>query len=116
LNPIHALQGWLSHAQNAALQRHAPERVDLASGRKVKIDYAYGTEPTIASRIQDFYGQTETPRIAAGRVPLLIQLLAPNLRPIQVTKDLNSFWKNSYPAIAKELKRRYPKHEWRDLA
>ena len=91
------------------------ERIDLAAGRKAKINYAHGTEPTIASRIQDFYGQKETPRIAAGRVPLLIQLLAPNMRPIQVTKDLASFWLNSYPAIAKELKRRYPKHEWREV-
>ncbi len=115
LNPLHALQGWLSHAQHAALQRHAPERIELGSGRQVKIDYAHGAEPTIASRIQDFYGQTETPRIASGRVPLLIQLLAPNQRPIQVTKDLASFWKNSYPTIAKELKRRYPKHEWREV-
>ncbi len=115
LNPLHALQSWLSYEQNQALQRHAPDRIDLASGRKTKIDYAHGAEPTISSRIQDFYGQTETPRIAAGRVPLLIQLLAPNMRPIQVTKDLASFWKNSYPTIAKELKRRYPKHEWREL-
>ena len=115
LNPAPALQAWLSHTQNQALQRHAPERIDLAAGRKAKINYAHGTEPTIASRIQDFYGQKETPRIAAGRVPLLIQLLAPNMRPIQVTKDLASFWLNSYPTIAKELKRRYPKHEWREV-
>jgi ATP-dependent helicase HrpB len=115
LNPLHALQSWLNHSQNQALQRHAPERIELPNGRKAKIDYVHGSEPTVASRIQDFYGLKETPRIASSRVPLLIHLLAPNMRPIQVTKDLASFWKNSYPTIAKELKRRYPKHEWRDL-
>ena len=115
LSPVHALQSWLSGSQQAAMQRHAPERIDLAAGRKAKIDYAHGAEPTIAVRIQELYGQKETPRIAAGRVPLLIHALAPNMRPIQVTKDLASFWKNSYPTIAKELKRRYPKHEWREV-
>lgn len=116
LTPTHALHAWLSHAQNAAMQRHAPERIELGSGRKAKVDYVHGAEPTIASRIQDFFGFNVTPRIAANRVPVLIQLLAPNMRPIQVTKDLASFWKNSYPAIAKELKRRYPKHDWREIS
>lgn len=114
LNPTPALQAWLSHQQTSALHRHAPERIDLPGGRKAKIDYASGAEPTIACRIQDLYGMKETPRIASGRIPLLVHALAPNMRPIQVTKDLASFWKNSYPTISKELKRRYPKHEWRE--
>ncbi|MBP7949349.1 MAG: ATP-dependent helicase HrpB [Verrucomicrobiales bacterium] len=114
LSPWPVLRGWLSGAQSHLLDRHAPERIGLAGGRKVKIDYVRGSEPTVSAFIQHLYGQKETPRIAAGRVPLLIQALAPNHRPIQVTKDLASFWKNSYPQIARELKRRYPKHEWRE--
>jgi len=114
LSPWPVLRGWLSGPQTHLLETHAPERIELTGGRKVKIDYAHGSEPTIGVLIQQLYGQRETPRIAAGRVPLLVQALAPNHRPIQVTKDLASFWKNSYPQIAKELKRRYPKHEWRE--
>lgn len=113
LSPWPALRSWLSGQQNAWLDKFAPERLELVGGRKVKVDYASGAEPTIAVFIQQLYGQEETPKVAGGRVPVVVQALAPNHRPIQVTKDLASFWKNSYPQISKELKRRYPKHEWR---
>ncbi len=114
MNPWNGLRGWLSYQQNQLLEKHAPEKVPLASGLQVKVNYASGVEPTVAVVIQRLFGQRDTPKIASGRVPVLIQLLAPSQRPIQITKDLAGFWKNSYPTIAKELKRRYPKHDWRD--
>ena len=66
----------------------------------------------LATRIQDLFGVRETPRVAAGRVPVLLHLLAPNQRPQQVTDDLASFWQRTYPQVRKELRRRYPKHAW----
>jgi ATP-dependent helicase HrpB len=95
------------------LEDLAPERIKLASGRAAKITYASGAAPTIAARIQDLY---DTPRglsVGRGRVPLRIQVLAPNHRPIQITNDLETFWREGYPKIKKELQRKYPKHHWR---
>jgi ATP-dependent helicase HrpB len=95
------------------LEQYAPERLDLPNGRKCKIQYASNAQPTIAVRIQDLYGVTGDLRIAGGRVPLVIQVLAPNHRPIQITQNLATFWKESYPKIKQELQRKYPRHEWR---
>jgi ATP-dependent helicase HrpB len=66
----------------------------------------------LAVRIQDVFGMRETPRVAGGRVPVVMHLLAPNMRPHQITTDLKSFWRNTYPEVRKELRRRYPKHAW----
>jgi ATP-dependent helicase HrpB len=93
------------------LDEVAPERIAL-KGRQVKVRYAAGQQPWIASRLQDFFGIGETPRIARGQVPLLVHLLAPNQRPVQVTADLAGFWERLYPQIRRELSRRYPKHSW----
>jgi ATP-dependent helicase HrpB len=112
INPWNALRSWLSWEQNQQLEKHAPDRLELHSGLKVKVDYTAPYEPTISAVIQRLFGQRDTPKIASGRVPVLVHLLAPSQRPVQVTKDLAGFWKNSYPEIAKELKRRYPKHDW----
>ncbi len=90
----------------------APERVSLAGGRAVKVNYAPGQSPFIASRLQDFFGMEDGPRIALGRIPLVLHLLAPNHRAVQVTTDLRGFWERHYPGIRKELCRKYPRHPW----
>ncbi|MFO1462318.1 MAG: ATP-dependent helicase HrpB [bacterium] len=94
------------------LNQQLPTSLTLAKGRRVKIHYPWGREPWIESRLQDFFGMSQGPRLAEGRVPLLLHLLAPNQRAVQVTKDLAGFWKNTYPQVRQELKRRYPRHAW----
>jgi ATP-dependent helicase HrpB len=115
LSPLNALRDWLSHAQASALDRHAPPRIELDTGRVAKIDYTRPEEPSVAVFIQQLFTQRDTPKVAGGRVPLVLSILAPNHRPIQVTRDLAGFWKNHYPAIKKEMERRYPRHEWREM-
>jgi ATP-dependent helicase HrpB len=90
----------------------APTHVQLPSGRRATIEYHDGRPPSVASRLQDFFGMKQTPTVARGAVPLIVELLAPNQRPVQVTTDLVSFWKNLYPQLRKELSRRYPRHSW----
>ena len=116
LDPLPALHGWLSHSQASALDRHAPERVEIDTGKKVKIDYTRPEEPSLSVFMQQLFTQKDTPRIAAGRVPLVLTILAPNHRPIQITRDLAGFWKNHYPAIKKEMERRYPRHHWKEMS
>jgi ATP-dependent helicase HrpB len=108
-----AVKSWLSEAQQDLVEKFAPERIALPNGKKWKIAYAANAAPTIAARIQELYGVEGSLTIAAGRVPLVIQVLAPSHRPIQVTHNLASFWRESYPKIKQELQRKYPKHEWR---
>jgi ATP-dependent helicase HrpB len=103
---------WLSSAQRGLLDKHAPERAQLSNGRTPKVSYDAGNPPFISLRIQELFGVTETPRIAMGRVPLSVHILAPSMRPVQVTQDLANFWREHYPGIKSELKRKYPKHEW----
>jgi ATP-dependent helicase HrpB len=107
-----ALQGRLTHAQRQAVEREAPERLEVPSGSRIALRYEVGRPPVLAVRIQEVFGLRETPRVAAGRVPVLLHLLAPNYRPQQVTDDLTSFWTNTYPQVRKELRARYPKHAW----
>ena len=106
------LRGLLSAAQLRALERQAPERYQLPSGRETRIEYDSEKPPTIAARIQELFGLTATPRLANGQVPLVVQLLAPNQRPVQITDDLQSFWRSTYPEVRKLLRGRYPKHAW----
>jgi ATP-dependent helicase HrpB len=94
----------------AGLDKKAPERITLPGGREVKVHYEPGKPPWIESRLQDFFGVRETPRI--GPVPVVVHLLAPNRRPVQVTTDLAGFWERLYPQVRRELSRRYPKHKW----
>ena len=84
----------------------------MPSGSHIALEYEEGRPPVLAARIQEMFGLTETPRVARGRVKVLLHLLAPNYRPQQVTDDLASFWKNGYPLVRKELRGRYPKHSW----
>ncbi|HEY3663819.1 MAG TPA: ATP-dependent helicase C-terminal domain-containing protein, partial [Chthoniobacterales bacterium] len=107
------LKSWLSATQRAALDQVAPERIKLPSDRTAKIVYGADKPPTIAVRIQDLYGVANGLAMGPRRVPLRIEVLAPNHRPLQVTDDLTTFWRDSYPKIKQELQRRYPKHEWR---
>lgn len=107
-----ALRARLAQLQLQALDREAPERIRVASGRSLALRYETGQPPILAARIQELFGQAETPRVAGGRVPVLLHLLAPNMRPRQITSDLASFWKNVYPQVRQELRRRYPKHAW----
>jgi ATP-dependent helicase HrpB len=106
------LQGRLTHAQLQAVEREALERLEVPSGSRITLRYEEGRPPVLAVRIQEVFGLRETPRVAGGRVPVLLHLLAPNYRPQQVTDDLASFWTNTYPLVRKELRARYPKHAW----
>jgi ATP-dependent helicase HrpB len=107
------LKAWLAPGQEAVLDAHAPERLQLPGGRRARLRYAADTPPVLSARIQDLYGLTQTPAIAMGRQPLVVEILAPNERPVQVTTDLAGFWATTYPTLKKALQKRYPKHEWR---
>jgi ATP-dependent helicase HrpB len=106
------LQGKLTVAQVQAVEREAPERLQVPSGSRLALQYEPGRPPVLAVRIQEIFGLRDTPRLAGGRVRVLLHLLAPNQRPQQVTDDLASFWNNTYQVIRKELRIRYPKHAW----
>jgi ATP-dependent helicase HrpB len=107
------LKAWLKPGQETLLDRYAPNRLDLPGGHKARIRYAEDAPPVLSARIQDLYGLHETPTVAMGRMPLVIEILAPNQRPVQVTQDLASFWQHTYPEVKAQLQKRYPKHEWR---
>jgi ATP-dependent helicase HrpB len=109
---VQALQGKLTHSQQQAVEREAPERLEVPSGSRLALRYEEGRPPILEVRIQEMFGLSETPRVAGGRVRVLLHLLAPNYRPQQVTDDLASFWVNTYPQVRKDLRARYPKHAW----
>lgn len=102
----------LTHEQQKLLEREAPERITLPGGRTVPVHYEPGKPPWVESRLQDFFGMVKTPSLCRGRVPLTVHLLAPNQRAVQVTTDLAGFWERHYPALRRELGRRYPRHPW----
>lgn len=107
------LREWLSAEQAAVLDIYLPERLTMANGRKSKISYLPEGPPVLSARIQELYGIEGKFTLGQGRVPVKIEVLAPNQRPIQVTDDLSAFWKDMYPKVKPELSRRYPRHEWR---
>jgi ATP-dependent helicase HrpB len=107
------VMSWLSEALRGLLDKHAPERLTLANGRTPKMAYEATGAPYISLRIQELYDVTQTPKIAMGRVPVLVHILTPGMKPIQITQDLASFWREHYPRIKSELQRKYPKHLWR---
>ncbi len=109
-----AIEDQLDYSDLVHLRELCPDTVLLQNGRQLKIHYEDEGEPWIEARIQEFFGQIDTPRICRGRQPLLIKLLAPSRRPAQITQDLRGFWQGSYQEVKKELKRRYPKHAWPD--
>jgi ATP-dependent helicase HrpB len=107
-----AIKGLFRFDQLRAIDREAPESWKVPSGRRIPLSYAVDKRPILAARIQELFGLDQTPRIARGRVPVLLHLLAPNMRVQQVTDDLESFWGGAYQVIRKELRGRYPKHAW----
>ncbi len=109
---LRALEERLPAGGRRVLGECAPERLRLPSGRQVKVSYARGQTPWVAAKLQEFFGMRETPRIAGGKVPVVVHLLAPNNRPVQTTTDLAGFWERLYPAVRRELSRRYPRHRW----
>ncbi len=108
---VESLRGRLTREQARLVEAMAPDRVAVGS-RQVRVTYEHGKPPWIASRLQDFFGMREGPRIAGGRAAVVLHLLAPNQRAVQVTSDLAGFWERHYPAIRRELGRRYPRHSW----
>jgi ATP-dependent helicase HrpB len=113
LDLLAALRSWLgSKAQE--VEKLAPERLAVPSGSRIRLDYGAGELPVLAAKLQELFGMADTPRVAGGRVPVLIHLLSPAGRPLAVTRDLRSFWDSVYPEVRKEMRGRYPKHPWPD--
>jgi ATP-dependent helicase HrpB len=104
----------LSFEQRRAIDRLAPTHVTVPTGSHIAVDYSDPASPALAVRLQEMFGLADTPRIAGGRVPLTVHLLSPAGRPVQVTRDLAGFWRSSYFEVRRELRGRYPKHEWPD--
>jgi ATP-dependent helicase HrpB len=107
------LRDWLVAEQLAVLDDYLPERLTMANGRRSRLMYYKEGPPVLSARIQELYGVEGAFTLGHGRVPVKIEVLAPNQRPIQVTDDLTSFWRDMYPKVKAELSRRYPRHEWR---
>ncbi|WP_018864809.1 ATP-dependent helicase HrpB [Thioalkalivibrio sp. ARh3] len=105
------LRSGLDWHHQQQLEREAPARIEVPSGSAHRIDYTQDP-PVLAVKLQELFGLGETPRVAGGRVALVLHLLSPARRPVQVTQDLASFWENGYPEVRRELKGRYPKHPW----
>ncbi len=109
---VAALKAGLSPKDQALLEKLAPTKLTLPSGRKLILHYEEGKPPWGESRIQDFFGMKKGPAVAGGEVPVVLHLLSPAKRPVQLTSDLAGFWEKHYPQIRKELSRRYPRHKW----
>jgi ATP-dependent helicase HrpB len=107
---LHALMALVPSDTMAVLDRCAPDDMRLPGGRSLRISYEADRAPWVASRLQDFFGMQRGPLL--GDEPLVLHLLAPNQRPVQVTTDLANFWQTHYPDIRKQLMRRYPRHPW----
>ena len=103
---------WLSWEQRKQLENGAPSQLEIPSGRSVKLDYREDGSVVLSAKLQELFGLEESPKIGRDRTPVTIDLLAPNGRSVQMTSDLKSFWKTTYPEVRKELRGRYPKHPW----
>ena len=104
----------MSWEQQQEMNRLAPAHLEVPSGSRIALDYSDVASPVLAVRLQEVFGMLDTPRIGGGKVPLLIHLLSPASRPVQVTRDLRSFWNTGYFEVRKDLRGRYPKHHWPD--
>jgi ATP-dependent helicase HrpB len=109
-----ALSAQLDYAQRRAVDELAPEMLAIPSGNSRRLHYEAGKAPVLAVKLQELFGLSDTPRIAKGRVAIVLHLLSPAQRPIQVTQDLRGFWERTYPEVRRELKGRYPRHPWPD--
>ena len=114
LNLHTILLGQLSYEQTQTLDHLAPTKLKVASGSHITIDYANPKQPILAVRLQEMFGTQETPSVLGGKVKLMLHLLSPASRPMQVTQDLKSFWENTYTEVKKELRGKYKKHYWPD--
>lgn len=112
-NVLEAVQNHLTWQQRQFVEKMAPPFLLLPNGHRMKISYAPGQTPKGRSRIQDFYDVTISPTVADGRIPVLLDILAPNQRTVQITDDLSNFWRELYPKIKPALARRYPRHLWK---
>ncbi len=107
--------GMLSYEQQCAVDRIAPSHITVPTGSRIRIEYRVGSDlPVLRVRLQECFGMTDTPRIDDGRQAVLMELLSPGYKPVQLTQDLHSFWTGTYYEVRKELRRRYPKHYWPD--
>jgi len=106
------LAAQLTHARREALARLAPTHLTMPTGSTLPVDYSDPASPTVAVRLQEVFGLATTPRVAGGAVPVTFTLLSPARRPVQVTRDLESFWRNAYAEVRKDLRGRYPRHYW----
>jgi ATP-dependent helicase HrpB len=109
-----AMLGVAGWHRRADIDRLAPTHIDVPSGSLIAIDYSDPAAPVLAVRLQEMFGAADTPRIADGRITLTLHLLSPARRPVQVTRDLASFWRTTYFDVRKDLRGRYPKHAWPD--
>lgn len=114
VNLYEALNAMLDYQQRSKLDEWLPQRYLVPSGSKIKVSYTEPGNPLLCVRLQEVLGCSENPSIANGRLPLKLALLSPAMRPVQLTEDLVNFWSTSYPAVRKDMKGRYPKHEWPD--
>lgn len=103
---------WLRSDQRSQLESLAPAKVQLPGGRNARVEYSPDGSAKISVKIQDLFGLNTTPKVAAGRISVTVEILAPNNRPVQVTRDLQGFWSKTYPELKPALSRRYPKHRW----
>lgn len=111
-----ALKYSLTPPQQLDLEKLAPAFLEVPTGHKIKLKYSpLGLQPVLAVRLQEVFSWQETPKINGGKVSVLMHLLSPGFKPVQATSDLKSFWQNAYKEVRKELKRRYPKHQWPEL-
>lgn len=106
------LLSQLDWAARARLDREAPTHLRVPSGNRYRLDYTQGEEPVLAVKLQEMFGARESPRVASGRIPVLLHLLSPAGRPLQVTRDLSTFWSRGYREVRAEMRGRYPKHPW----
>ncbi len=112
LDGVALLLGRLDWEQRQQLEQEAPTHIRVPSGSRIPVDYSNPEAPALAVRLQELFGMRDTPRIGRGRVPIVLHLLSPAQRPVQVTSDLSSFWSEAYFEVKKDLKGRYPKHYW----
>src|SRR5204862_6356619 len=113
------LRGLLDYPLDRLFETEAPETIEVPTGNRIRLGYPVQDDdpgqvnpPTLSVRLQELFGWTDTPRIAGGRVPVKLELLGPNYRPVQVTEDLRNFWATTYFQVRKDLRARYPKHSW----
>ena len=115
IDMVQVLRSLLSYSQQETVDRLAPSHLEVPTGSRIRLEYRQGTEaPVLRVRLQECFGLLDTPRVDGGRVPVLMELLSPGYKPVQLTSDLRSFWSGTYFEVRKELRRRYPKHSWPD--